>query len=131
MENFFRKRVVIQLKRVAVQRDLSVSVRYGIHGPKWLTDDPCFYCGRPSETWDHIVPKSLGGKGIDNLVRACANCNGDKSNMSLLQFLLYRQKTGYYRKMYPISRYERKQKRMERKAARALDNASREITIQV
>lgn len=101
------------------------------NGPKWIENDPCFYCGKIATTWDHIVPRKSGGKNGDNLVRACANCNGDKSNMSLLQFLLYRQKTGYYRKMFPISRYERNQKRMERKAARALDNASVEITIQV
>lgn len=31
-------------------------------------------------TRDHIVPKSRGGKGGDNLVLACRKCNEEKAN---------------------------------------------------
>lgn len=52
----------------------------------------CFYCKHPlrykkesekyrKATFDHFVPRVLGGKGnIDNLVLACAPCNFAKAN---------------------------------------------------
>jgi 5-methylcytosine-specific restriction endonuclease McrA len=45
----------------------------------------CQYCGRSGRgaemTVDHVVPRSLGGKGEwDNLVAACGPCNHRKGN---------------------------------------------------
>ena len=53
-----------------------------------LRADPCSYCGRPSESVDHVVPKSQGGGRIHNLAGSCRACNGIKATMSLLQFLV-------------------------------------------
>ena len=51
-----------------------------------LRDDyKCGYCGRRGDrstmTVDHVVPRAAGGKSTwDNLVAACAACNGRKGN---------------------------------------------------
>jgi 5-methylcytosine-specific restriction endonuclease McrA len=51
-----------------------------------LRDDyKCGYCGKVGErstmTVDHIVPRAAGGKSAwDNLVAACAACNGRKGS---------------------------------------------------
>ncbi len=58
----------------------------------------CFYCEKPfykgdtnqlaiRKTKDHIIPVSRGGiNGTKNIVWACVNCNGLKSNLSLEEF---------------------------------------------
>src|SRR3990167_924352 len=39
----------------------------------------CHYCGGVANTWDHIVPQKLGGRGfVDNLVPCCQSCNSSK-----------------------------------------------------
>ena len=39
----------------------------------------CWYCGKPAEQKDHVIPKHLGGKGAkDNLVPVCKWCNKSK-----------------------------------------------------
>jgi len=48
----------------------------------------CGFCGkqfkRKDLTWDHIIPRSQGGKNTwENLISACGNCNSKKSNLSL------------------------------------------------
>lgn len=55
-----------------------------------LLRDPCPYCGRPSQTVEHVVPVSLGG-AVDetNLVGACRPCNSSKGPKSLLSYLLW------------------------------------------
>jgi 5-methylcytosine-specific restriction enzyme A len=42
-----------------------------------LADDPpCYRCGAPASTVDHILPLSLGGTNtLDNLRPACGRCN--------------------------------------------------------
>lgn len=45
----------------------------------------CKYCGKPlaikKATFDHVVPKALGGVGAQtNLVVACRPCNEKKAN---------------------------------------------------
>lgn len=44
----------------------------------------CHYCGQRVhglKTWDHIVPKALGGPGWTwNLVTSCKPCNSAKAN---------------------------------------------------
>lgn len=44
-------------------------------------------------TIDHIVPTSKGGDPFDynNLCVACGTCNGEKSDMSVEEYLLYRK----------------------------------------
>jgi 5-methylcytosine-specific restriction endonuclease McrA len=53
----------------------------------------CAYCGvgldRINRSLDHVHPVALGGsKRLDNIVRACKRCNGEKGDRSLLAFLL-------------------------------------------
>lgn len=44
----------------------------------------CGYCGKPGETMDHVVPRSLGGRTEwTNLVWACKQCNGRKADKLL------------------------------------------------
>lgn len=48
----------------------------------------CRYCGASAASSvlhvDHVVPESAGGEdAADNLVTACADCNGGKSNIGL------------------------------------------------
>ncbi len=53
-----------------------------------LRGDPCSYCGKPTDTIDHITPISRGGDGDwINLTSACRSCNGRKRTRSLLNFL--------------------------------------------
>lgn len=48
----------------------------------------CVYCGKASDTIDHIIPKSKGGKDIpENIVDSCKSCNSSKSNKLLHEFL--------------------------------------------
>lgn len=48
----------------------------------------CQYCGVKGNTIDHVVPRSKGGKTeLENLVCACGNCNKEKGNLYLEDFL--------------------------------------------
>lgn len=41
----------------------------------------CHYCPAAAETWDHIVPRGLGGPDQQaNLVPACPECNHAKAD---------------------------------------------------
>lgn len=49
----------------------------------------CIWCGRslsarhPDSSYEHLIPKSRGGSNHpDNLLPACMNCNGRRSNLS-------------------------------------------------
>jgi 5-methylcytosine-specific restriction endonuclease McrA len=54
--------------------------------------DPCAYCGMPSETIDHIIPRGRGGLDRwDNLAGACRRCNHEKGSQSMLLFLAKRE----------------------------------------
>jgi hypothetical protein len=52
----------------------------------------CTYCGRKvtshNFTWDHVFPKSKGGREKDNLVICCHDCNQFKDNHTLKEWLL-------------------------------------------
>lgn len=53
-----------------------------------LRQDPCAYCGAPSEAIDHIVPVVGGGPNEwHNYTAACQPCNSRKRDRSLLIFL--------------------------------------------
>lgn len=56
--------------------------------------DRCVYCNKKMDnlTADHVVPITRGGNhSIENITFACRGCNSQKSNKSLLSFLIYRK----------------------------------------
>tara|TARA_Y100001968_G_C19298518_1_gene687832 strand:+ start:365 stop:778 length:414 start_codon:yes stop_codon:yes gene_type:complete len=54
----------------------------------------CIYCGKPSESIDHVLPRSQGGLSItENCVPACLSCNGHKSDTEV--FYWYRKQRFY------------------------------------
>jgi hypothetical protein len=57
--------------------------------------DGCYYCGKPADTWDHVVPRKRGGLStIDNLVPACRSCNSQKNARTLYEYRKHLQKLG-------------------------------------
>lgn len=44
----------------------------------------CFYCEcaltKDTITFDHLIPRSVGGRGWDNYVASCRPCNTAKGN---------------------------------------------------
>ena len=59
-----------------------------------FTSKRCIYCGKPSESIDHILPRSQGGLNLtENCVPACLSCNGNKSDENV--FAWYRKKNFY------------------------------------
>ena len=59
-----------------------------------LTDHRCIYCGSPSESIDHVFPRSRGGLSSDeNCVPACLGCNGCKGDSDA--FTWYRNQSFY------------------------------------
>lgn len=59
-----------------------------------VTQGCCLYCGRPSESIDHIHPLSRGGRSVtENCVPACLACNGDKGDADVDEW--YRRQSFY------------------------------------
>ena len=59
-----------------------------------FTGKSCIYCGKPSESIDHVIPRSQGGLSTtENWVPACLSCNGDKSDENALYW--YRRQKFY------------------------------------
>lgn len=59
-----------------------------------LTGQRCLYCGAPSESIDHVFPRSRGGvSDDDNCVPACLDCNGAKGDSEA--FAWYRSQSFY------------------------------------
>ena len=59
-----------------------------------FTAQRCIYCGRTSESIDHVKPLSQGGLSITaNCVPACLSCNGNKSDTDA--FYWYRKQRFY------------------------------------
>ena len=59
-----------------------------------FTGKSCIYCGKTSESIDHVLPRSQGGLSItENCVPACLSCNGDKSDNDALYW--YRKQKFY------------------------------------
>lgn len=93
LDKYMEKKHVIKLRYyVAVpEKGLPISKRNIIIRDNYT----CQYCGKqlPKLTIDHIHPKSRGGPNTwENLVAACAKCNGTKAdrtpeeaNMKLLR----------------------------------------------
>lgn len=55
-----------------------------------LLNDPCVYCGESSETMEHVVPQSAGGKAANNLVGACLTCNNERGSKPFLLWMMER-----------------------------------------
>ena len=54
----------------------------------------CIYCGKPSESIDHVFPLSRGGMSVtENCVPACLSCNGLKSDADIFDW--YRRQRFY------------------------------------
>ena len=65
--------------------------RQTLHG---FTGESCIYCGKNSESIDHIIPSSKGGLSItENCVPACLSCNGIKSDEEVFKW--YRRQKFY------------------------------------
>ena len=59
-----------------------------------LTNYKCIYCGKPSESLDHLHPMSKGGiSSTSNCVPCCLSCNGKKSDSEVLSW--YRKQNFY------------------------------------
>ena len=59
-----------------------------------ITKNKCIYCGKKSESLDHLHPSSKGGKSITrNCVPCCLSCNGNKSDSEVLNW--YRKQKFY------------------------------------
>jgi hypothetical protein len=59
-----------------------------------LTEGSCLYCGAPSESIDHVLPRSQGGcSTTENCVPACLACNGQKGDSDA--FAWYREQHFY------------------------------------
>ena len=59
-----------------------------------FTGNSCIYCGKNSESIDHILPRSRGGLSTtDNCVPACLSCNGSKTDNNAFEW--YRKQRFY------------------------------------
>ncbi len=59
-----------------------------------FTEKSCIYCGKDSESIDHVLPRSKGGLSItENCVPACLSCNGSKTDNEVFEW--YRKQRFY------------------------------------
>ena len=59
-----------------------------------FTSNSCIYCGKNSESIDHVLPRSRGGLSTtDNCVPACLSCNGSKTDNDAFEW--YRKQRFY------------------------------------
>jgi len=59
-----------------------------------FTGNSCIYCGKTSESIDHVLPRSRGGLSItENCVPACLSCNGSKTDHDAFEW--YRKQRFY------------------------------------
>lgn len=62
-----------------------------LKGSEIFAGDPCAYCNGPGEVFDHITPMKHGGRNrLNNITRACKDCNGHKGVRSALWWLATR-----------------------------------------
>ena len=59
-----------------------------------FTGNSCIYCGKISESIDHVLPRSKGGLSTtENCVPACLSCNGSKTDNNAFEW--YRKQRFY------------------------------------
>lgn len=50
----------------------------------------CYYCRKPADCVDHLIPVSRGGtEDADNLVAACNACNSKKGSKTVHEYSRY------------------------------------------
>lgn len=55
-------------------------------------DGQCVYCGVPSQVKDHVIPFARGGvDGLVNLVPTCEECNQEKGDRWLAEYVVWRE----------------------------------------
>ena len=55
----------------------------------------CLWCGNAADTLDHLVPRSKGGRyRPENLILACRACNGEREDMTVEEYLAWRENEG-------------------------------------
>ena len=91
-------------------------------------DPHCWYCRKAltleDSTLDHVVPRCMGGKRVNNTVLACADCNHAKGNNPGVvtdDILALHKKLRAIRKTFNA---EQQRKAMEVHAARKAQNAA-------
>lgn len=68
----------------AAEAWLALTEDYRTRGEPLFEGLRCFYCDRQAQTFDHVVPRSAGGRDeAANLVPSCRACNASKSYRSL------------------------------------------------
>lgn len=83
--HYRRARSVIRRSQGADWQQFPDSLEYVLI----ISNDPCTYCGAPTQSVDHVVPVARGGSGEwTNLAPACLSCNSSKCDEPLLTFLL-------------------------------------------
>jgi hypothetical protein len=71
-----------------------------------LTGHTCVYCGRPSQSIDHLRPRSKGGTThLHNCAPACLSCNGRKGNEDAFEWYT-RQRFFNYRRAQAIRAWQ-------------------------
>ena len=82
--------------RLQVENDVfeGLPVRQWRQSLHTYTGKSCIYCGKPSESIDHVLPRSRGGLSVtENCVPACLSCNGHKSDADAFDW--YRRQRFY------------------------------------
>jgi hypothetical protein len=62
-----------------------------------LYNSPCFYCGNPGGTIEHVIPIARGGShGIGNLVPCCGSCNYSKADKTVMEWRIWKLRMASY-----------------------------------
>jgi len=60
-----------------------------------LYNSACIFCGKPSETMEHLIPLVRGGShGIGNLAPACGSCNYSKAGRTVMEWRVWKRRLG-------------------------------------
>ncbi len=57
------------------------------------SEQKCVYCGNESNSFDHLIPRNLGGPDSpNNLVKSCMSCNSSKGDRDLIDWWVNHQR---------------------------------------
>lgn len=85
----------LKLARDILEMNKPVKARYKRVGSK---DDPCVYCGRPSEGIDHVPPRSLSHVEVEGFIYRC--CNECNSSLGVKPLFTLRDRKAYLAERY-------------------------------
>lgn len=91
--------------------------------------DPCAYCGRPTQSVDHVVPRSAGGNE-GNLAGSCLACNNQKRDMPLLLFMCARASGRLPHEPQYVTKGQMLKRAEERKRRKALREKAQQVLVQ-